>query len=246
MSLLYLVLGIVALIVVFFLLAKLIVDKVSRKYFPYISIILLLISIFLGYKIVDSVVGDINFNKEKVVKYQNAINGLKLIRDAEVAYKNVKGEYTNDYAKLIDFIENGSYPILRTYERTKTVTDRGVAREVEYKVTDTVSWAKVKNDFEGKEYKNMMYIPGTTIKYDLKTGFVEKGINKIKAPVFEAKIAKKVILEGMRNDLLERELSVVGIDEVIGEFISVGTLEDVKETGNWPPSYDKRNSSDTK
>jgi len=246
MSLLYLVLGIVALIVVFFLLAKLIVDKVSRKYFPYISIILLLISIFLGYKIVDSVVGDINFNKEKVVKYQNAINGLKLIRDAEVAYKNVKGEYTNDYAKLIDFIENGSYPILRTREITKTVTDRGVAREVEDKVIDTVSWAKVKNDFEGKEYKNMMYIPGTTIKYDLKTGFVEKGINKIKAPVFEAKIAKKVVLEGMRNDLLQRELSVVGIDEVIGEFISVGTLEDVKETGNWPPSYDKRNSSDTK
>jgi hypothetical protein len=28
------------------------------------------------------------------------------------------------------------------------------------------------------------------------------------------------------------------MDEVRGKYISVGTLEDVKDSGNWPPMYD--------
>jgi len=244
MSLVFFIIGIFALIILFYFLAKLIVNKVPRKFFPFISLFLLLISVFLGYKIYDSIAKEIEFNQEKQVRYQKAIDGLKLIRDAELAYKNVKGDYTSDFTKLIEFIENGSYPILRTQEGTKTVVDRGVARVVEIKVIDTISFEKVIKDFEGKDFKNMMYLPGTTTLYELKTGYIEKGINKYKAPVFEAKIAKKVILEGLPNNLIERELNIYGIDEVNGEFITVGTLEDVKETGNWPPSYDKRKTSD--
>jgi hypothetical protein len=245
MSLIFFIIAIVVLILAFLFLAKLLVENVPKKFFPYISLLLLLISVFLGYKIVDSVVGDIKFNKEKAVRYQKAIDGLKLIRDAEVAYKNVKGDYTSDYTKLIEFIETGSNPILQTIEKTINVVDRGVAREKEIKVIDTIGWEKVIKDFENRDYKNMMYIPGTTTKYELKTGYVEKGKDKYKAPVFEAKISKVVVLEGLRKDLLQRELSAEGIDEVNGEFITVGTLEDVKETGNWPPVYDSRKISDT-
>lgn len=245
MSLIFFIIAIVVLILAFLFLAKLLVEYVPKKFFPYISLLLLLISVFLGYKIVYSVVGDIKFNKEKAVRYQKAIDGLKLIRDAEVAYKNVKGDYTSDYAKLIDFIETGSYPILQTIEKTINVVDRGVAREREIKVIDTIGWEKVIKDFENRDYKNMMYIPGTTTKYELKTGYVEKGKDKYKAPVFEAKIAKQVVLEGLPKSLIERELNAEGIDEVNGENITVGTLEDVKETGNWPPVYDTRKISDT-
>lgn len=242
MSLLFLLL-IVVLIVVFYFLAKLIVNNVPRKFFPIISIVLLAISVYLGYKIVDSIVGDIKFNKEKVVRFQNAIDGLKLIRDAELAYKNVKGDYTNDYSKLISFIENEKFPITTVREESKTVIDRGVPRVVEYKVTDTVGYRNVIEDFKDRDFKNMMYVPGTDIKYELKTGYVEKGVNKYKAPVFEAKIAKKAVLEGLREDLIKRELAIIGVDEINGEQIIVGTLEDVKETGNWPPSYDTRKNT---
>ena len=239
----YIFLLLFVLIVVFYFIAKLIVNHVPHKLFPLISIVLLLISGFLGYLIVDSIVGDIKFNNEKVKRYQVAVDGLKLIRDAELAYKNVKGDYTNDFTKLINFIENDSFPLLRTLEKTKQVTDRGVAREIEFKILDTIGYQRVKLDFEGKDYKNMMYVPGTSMKYELKTGYVIKGVNKYKAPVFEAKIAKTAILEGLREDLLKKELQIVGVDEINGESIIVGTLEDVKETGNWPPSYDKRKSS---
>jgi hypothetical protein len=206
---------------------------------------LVLISAFLGYKIVDSVMGDIKFNQEKVVKYQNAINGLKLIRDAEVAYKQGTGDYTSDYTKLINFIETGKIPIITVSERVRQVMDRGVMRDQEYKVTDTVGHRAVIEDFKGKDFKNMMYVPLTKIKYDLKTGYVEKGTtNKYKAPVFEAKISKLAVLEGLRNDMIKNELQISGIDEINGADITVGTLEDVKETGNWPPQYDSRKDTD--
>ncbi len=244
MNFLYLI-GIVALIVVFYFIAKLIVNYVPRKFFSLISIVLVLISAFLGYKIVDSVMGDIKFNKEKVIRYQNAINGLKLIRDAEVAYKQGTGDYTPDYNKLINFIETGKIPIITVSERVRQVMDRGVMRDQEYKVTDTVGYKALIEDFKDKDFKNMMYVPGTKVKYDLKTGYVEKGTtNKYKAPVFEAKISKSAVLEGMRNDMIKNELQISGIDEINGADIIVGTLEDVKETGNWPPQYDSRKDTD--
>lgn len=246
MSILVFVLVIAVLIILFYFIAKLIVNYVPKKFFPIISVVLLAISAYLGYLIYNSIAGDIKFNKEKTERFQNAVDGLKLIRDAELAYKNVKGDYTNDYNKLIEFIENGSSPITSVREMTKNVMDRGVARVVEYKVTDTIGYRKVIEDFKDRDYKNMMYVPGTQIKYDLKTGYIEKGVNKFKAPVFEAKVDKTLLLEGLSKDLIKRELSVVGVDQINGPTIIVGTLDDVKETGNWPPNYDTRKVSDQK
>ena len=129
---------------------------------------------------------------------------------------------------------------------TKRVNDRGVMRDVEYKVVDTVGYKAIIDDFRDRDYKNMMYVPDTEIKYDLKTGYIEKGVNKYKAPVFEAKVSKEVLLEGLPKDLINRELEIVGVDEINGDYIIVGTLDDVKETGNWPPNYDLRKVTDEK
>jgi hypothetical protein len=244
MKLLLFIAFVVGLIALFYFLARLIVNHVPRKFHWMISLLLLLISVYLGYKIYDSIIGDIKFNNEKVARYQKVIDRLKIIRDAEVAHRTAKGDYTNDYNKLISFIENDSMPLTRSREMRKTVIERGVPREIEYKVTDTVGWRKVFEDFKDKDYKNMMNVPASSSKIELKTGYVEKGVNKYKAPVFEAKVSKNTILEGLPKDKIKNEVNIVGVAEINGEYITVGTLEDVKETGNWPPSYDKRTDSD--
>ena len=236
----------VVLIVAFYFLAKLIVNYVPIKFHKFISLLLILISLFLGYKIYDSVIGDIKFNTEKVIRYQKVVDGLKLIRDAEVAYKTVKGEYTSDYNKLIQFIETEKFPITSVREESRKVMERGILVDKEYKVVDTLGYRAVLEDFSGRDYKNMMTVPGSDLKYELRTGFVEKGKNKVKTPVFEARIAKKDVLAGLPNDQIEKELGIIGIDEINGEYVTVGALDDVKETGNWPPVYDSRKTSDTK
>lgn len=239
------ILLLIGLILAFLLLAKVIVEYIPKKFHWIISIVLLLLAIYLGYKIYDGIVGNIEFHKEKEKRYAKVVDNLKIIREAELAYKKVNRAYTNDFNKLVHFIENDSFPELRTREESRTITERGVDRVVEFKVIDTIGFFKVIDDFKKLDYKNMMSVPGTDATFELATGFVEKGVEGVKTPVFEAKIAKEVVLKGMDKNLIKQEIKAFGVDEVRGEFISVGNLEDVKDSGNWPPSYDIRNDSDT-
>ena len=50
----------------------------------------------------------------------------------------------------------------------------------------------------------MMNVPGTDAKFELNTGTVEK-VQGVKASVFEAKVDKAVVLEGMDKDLIRQE-----------------------------------------
>ena len=239
------ILLIVGLIVAFFFLAKLIVNFVPKKVHWIISLALLAIAALLAYKIYDGVMGNIRFHQEKQKRYAKVIDNLKIVRDAELAYKRVKGDYAKDFNTLVHFIDTDSFPEIRTYEESKTVVIRGISQEVEYKVVDTIGYHRVLESFKHKDYKNMMKVPGTDATFELATGFVLKGQAEIKTPVFEAKIPKKTVLAGMDANLIEQEANVYAVDQVRGEFVSVGTLEDVKESGNWPPSYDTKNNSDS-
>ena len=53
------------------------------------SILLLVLAIFLGFKIYNGIMEPIQFNKEKVVKYAEVVASLKIIRDAEVTFYEV-------------------------------------------------------------------------------------------------------------------------------------------------------------
>ena len=55
---------------------------------------------------------------------------------------------------------------------------------------------------------------------------------------FEARISKKIILEGLDKDLINQEEQVVSVEGVNGAFVKVGSLEEVDTSGNWPKIYD--------
>ncbi|MDP3360476.1 MAG: hypothetical protein Q8S41_14130 [Lutibacter sp.] len=226
-------------IVVTAFLAYAIVNFIPRKLHWIISILLIAIAIFLVYKINFEITKPIKFNKEKKEKYAKVINKLKIIRDAEVAYKKVNGNYTTDGEALIQFIENGKFALTQTRYVPKTISiGGGITKTIEERVVDTIGYDEVKNVFVGKDYKNMMKIPGTDQTFKIEIGEIEKIVG-LKAPVFEVKVDKALILAGMDENLVKQEKEAIGGEEVRGEFIRVGSLTDVSEDGNWPPYYDK-------
>lgn len=85
-----------------------------------------------------------------------------------------------------------------------------------------------------------MDVPGATAgeKFEMKSTIIDKG--GYKAPVFEASVKKNVVLGDQPKDLLERENAQVSVEEVNGDIIKVGSLEQVSTSGNWPPIYDKK------
>jgi len=221
-------------------LAYLITNKVSKKARPIISIVLWLLVIFFGYKIYKGIMGPIEFNKEKIARYTPVIDNLKTIRDAQVAHKAVTGNFSNNPANLIKFIDTAKFAITETKNVIKTVnkgTDYSpIMIEVEERIVDTIGYKDVKADFAGIDYSKMFNVPGTSAKFDLKTGYVEK-VQGVKSPVFLAQVAKQTVLEGLPIHLIKQEKEALA-PEVTGEFLSVGSLDDVKTNGNWPILYD--------
>ncbi|WP_435254753.1 hypothetical protein [Tenacibaculum sp. A30] len=234
-----LLLMILVAVVVAFLLAVLVVKFVPLKMRWLVSIFLLGASVFLVYKIYGGIMEPINFNKDKKVRYAKVIKNLKLIRDAEVKYKEVYGTYTNSKDSLLNFIQNGQLALTET-KNIEVEEDRGggIKVKVSKKQIDTIGYEPVLKYFEGKEYTKMFEVPGTTEQFELATGRVEK-VAGLEVPVFEAKVSKKPILKGMNPSLIKAELEAIESDQIKGEFVSVGSLNEVTTGGNWPPFYDK-------
>ena len=237
------ILIIIAAILLVVLLAYLIVNKIPKKLRPVISILLWLLIIFLGYKIYNGIMGPINFNKTKVKRYAKVIDHLKIIRDAEVAHKEVTGKFTDKPADLVKFIDTARFAITVVNNIVVTEQRGTISVEVEKRVVDTTGYSDVRAKFAGRDYKNMFKVPGTDTQFDIKTGFIEK-VQGIKAPVFEAKVDKAIVLKGLNNDYIRQEKEALGGPEVKGEYISVGSLDDVKTSGNWPPIYDTAEEKD--
>ena len=233
------VLIIVAGIIVTGFLAYGVVNYIPRKFHWVVSIVLIALAVLLVYNINFEIRKPIKFNKEKVAKYSQVISQLKMIRDAEVAHRRVTGKYTNNGEDLVKFIDTAKFALTQTRNVPQTIKlSGGITKEIEVRVVDTIGYEDVKAKFAGLDYKNMMHIPGTDQQFKIELGEIEK-IAGLKAPVFEVKVDKALVLKGMDLNLIKQEKEAIGGEEIRGEYIRVGSLGEVSEDGNWPPSYDK-------
>lgn len=234
---------ILAAVVVAILLAIIIVKYLPLKLKWIASILLLGLTVFLVYKIYYGIMQPIIFNKNKVVKYSKVIKNLKIIRDAEVKHFEVTGKYTDNKSGLIQFIDTAQLALTET----KTIVEKenrggGIVIDVERRITDTIGYEPVAKYFKDKDYKNMFKVPGVAGKeFDIEVGTVEK-VQGLVVPTFFVKTEKAGILKGMDESLIKQELEAIATDQIKGEFVSVGSLEEVSTGGNWPPSYDKKES----
>ena len=227
------------------LLAFVIVKYLSLKFRSLVAVVLLAVSGYLSYLIFKSIMAPIKFNDQKKVRYAKVIEKLKMIRDAEDAHKAVRGDFQKDPADLINFVETGQFAITTTRNEVVKVNKgtkwQPIMVEIEKRVTDTIGYESVKDRlFAGRNYQNMFALEGTDIKFNVEVSKIEK-MPGFYAPVFEVKVDKGIILEGLDKNLIRQEKEAIGGDEVRGAFISVGSLEEVSSNGNWPPFYDQKN-----
>lgn len=209
-----------------------------------IQIVLWVGCIALGYLIYNSITGPIKFNEVKQERFSQVVSKLKDIRNSQEAYKTVNGKYANDFNSLITFIDTGSYVITQQRDSSFMEFDKAYGIDLlrEIKIVDTLGFVSVKDSLFKKDtrYKNLMNVPTAPNgeKFEMKADFVEK--SGYRAPVFEAKVDKEVLLYDQPKDLLAREKAALSVEEVNGPTIKVGSLTEVSTSGNWPPIYDKK------
>lgn len=211
-----------------------------------IQIVLWVVIIFLGFKLYHSITGPVEFNKVKEERYAKVIQNLKDIQRSELAYKEITGRFTGSFDSLIAFIDTAKFAI--TQRRDTSYAD--VAKNkafgitegyyIEESIIDTLGFTPVRDSLfkNSNRYKTMMNIPidGVDSKIELRAGKLDR--KDASYAVFEARVAKNVLLHDQDKNLVMQENQVQSVDGVNGPYLKVGSMEDVNTSGNWPQIYD--------
>ena len=210
-----------------------------------IQIVLWLASIFFAYKIYESINGPIKFNQTKNERYAQVIDRLKDIRKAQIAHKDVKGVFANNFDSLVKFVDEGIFTLIEKRDSSYLEYDRTYRIDMlrEVIVIDTLGTVPVKDSLFSNtdRYKNMAYIPIQGVQdsmFKINAEVINK--NGYNVPVFEVKVSKNIILFDQDKDLVKQENETVSVDGVNGSEIILGSLSNVSTNGNWPTIFDAK------
>ena len=208
-----------------------------------LELFLWILSVFFASQIYSSINGPIKFNKVKNERYAIVINRLKDIRIAQIAHKDVKGYYANNFDDLVSFIDNGLFTLTEEKDSSYLAYDRiyriDMLREV--RVVRELGKVSVKDSLfkDNESYKQMAFIPikgKEDEKFSISADIIDK--NGYEAHVFEVKVKKDVILYDQNKDLLKQENKTISVDGVNGSEIVLGSMTQVSTSGNWPTIFD--------
>ncbi|PJB13766.1 MAG: hypothetical protein CO118_12070 [Flavobacteriales bacterium CG_4_9_14_3_um_filter_32_8] len=189
---------------------------------------LTILSIFIAYLIWDSVDSKIVLTESVATRNKVVQQKLEQIRDAQVEYKKVRGEYAGTFEQLVDFLENDS---IVQVKMEGEVPDSLLGKEAEALrlgiiIRDTIK-IPVREELFKENFQSFVdsisYIPFSRgEKFTIAAGELEKG--KMKVKVFEVKAPITAVYKGLKTDN-------EGIDMTL--FIAIGSMEEPTTNGNW-------------
>ncbi|WP_333809803.1 hypothetical protein [Flavobacterium sp.] len=248
---LLLLLYVVITCVVAVVLVKLIDKFLPAKARVAVSAALWIICFALAYLIYASVMKPIEFKQEKEARYEIAVKKMLDIKKLQTGYKSVHGKYADTFEELVKFVETGEFEIIS--RRDTAVIDHaknaafgikvgadGVGGFFKDEVIITkLGTVKVKDSLfkNSDRYKrlNVVKVGNFEVPVLMKTAVVPR--NDMNISVFQATIDKNALLKDLDQELVKQENKVESIDEINGDKIILGSLEEVTLTGNWPKKY---------
>ena len=193
-----------------------------------INIVLVLLAIFLAYKVYDSISQPVKFENEKTARELKVVQNLKDIRSTQVLFKQSYNRYTANFDSLIEYIRSGELPVVNIIPDPNDTTFTKT-------INDTVGFVKVADSlFRGRHNFNveaLRYIPFTNNQeFEIQAGYIMRG--GMHVPVFEVKAHYNTYLNGLdeqriRNAAAQRE----NLDKYPG--MKVGSMTEPSTDGNW-------------
>lgn len=204
-----------------------------------VQIILLFVIIGLGWLVYQSVQEPIIFQEKYDQRKAAVVERLKLIREAQVAFKATNERYTGSFDTLVTFVKTGVYKITKNEgSLTDSMLNAGMTEKEALKrgiiKRDTI-YVSVKDSLcKTIDPDSIPYVPFTNgAKFEMGAGTITATSSKLVIPVFEAKVPNKVFLQG-----LEEQYRINLDDEAKQLFrypgLKVGALDEANNNaGNW-------------
>lgn len=186
------------------------------------------LAIFIGYLIWDSIESKIVLTE--TVETRNKVVQAKLeqIRDAQVEYKKVRGEYANSFEKLTDFLQNDSIVQVKMEGEVpdSLLGQEALALEMGIISRDTTK-IPVRDILFQDNFNaivdSMPYIPFASGKtFSINAGEIEKG--KVNVKVFAVTAYLTDVYAGLKTDN-------EGYD--MADSLTIGSMEEPTTNGNW-------------
>ena len=221
-----------------------------------LSWLLFFVCVGLVYLIYSSIMQPVNFNKQKKVREDVAIQRLKDIRTLQVAYKGVKGTYTASIDTLKDFYENGKIPVVmqigsqddslavdhtdKVKKANRKITpqdlyqmylagDKNLVFSVENDIAVKDTLFNNRPDFNIDSLKTIPFSDGEPVIMDA----IVRTVSGVQVPLFEAKMPYKLLLNGMDKQLIIN-LNADQRDMNRYEGLQVGSIDvPNNNAGNW-------------
>lgn len=214
--------------VALYFLSKYVLVGLSPMLLNIVKIVFVALIAVAAYMNYDSIQSKIELEKEIKKRNQVVQERLENIRDAQIEYKKIKGEYAGNFNNLLDFLKNDS--IVLVYSEGEVpdslIGQEARALELGIIIRDTtkvpVREELFKENFD-KVVKDMNIVPFSDgVEFEIASGEIEKG--KVMVKVFEVKTPYKNVYNGL-------DLKNEGVD--LDAYIAVGSMEEPTTNGNW-------------
>ncbi|MEQ9467117.1 MAG: hypothetical protein RLN88_06860 [Ekhidna sp.] len=137
-----------------------------------VSLVMLVVWVSLAVFLVYSIKSSIDESKRIERAEARIIEQLKMIREAEIAYMSVNGQYTSDWDKLLAFIDSGNFYLT---EKTETIIPQPYGKDSIYVEIDTLGTVAVMDSLFGNNkwprfnLETLPYVPGVqpAVKFDV-------------------------------------------------------------------------------
>jgi hypothetical protein len=175
-----------------------------------LKIVLAVLAVLLTYMVYNSVQSEIEY-QEDVARIEGVkIEKLTLIRDAQMAYRDKYGKFTNKEVELLTFIKQDSFIVKRQFGDKDDSTT--VFKEITFKVSVRDSL------FRDVMIDSLLYVPpADTVKFKMYSSTIEQ--NNVTVPVFKVEDPYP----------FSRERS----NKKNPNPLAVGSLSEADYSGNW-------------
>ena len=201
-----------------------------------INAVLVVLVIFLGYKVYDSIMEPVRYKKATDDREKVIIEKLNQIKTLEVEYKKINGSYTNSFDTLVKFYETGQMPLVFKSGTVPDTLTEAQALEMGIITRDTTLIAikdTLLKDVEGFDIHKIDIVPFThgKVKFEIESSTVKRA--NFDVSVFEVRCYKRDYLAGIKEqDLLKNDILIMEED---GKFpgLKLGSLTEPSTDGNW-------------
>lgn len=194
-----------------------------------INIVLVLLAIFLGYLVYNSISQPLVFENTKRERETKVVQNLKDIRSSQDLFKDYYNRYTANFDSLIDFIKVGELPLINIVKDPNDTTDTKT-------INDTVGFVKVMDslfkDRTNFNVETLRYIPFSEPQqeFEIQAGYIMRG--GMNVPVFEVKAHYNTYLNGLDKQRIRNESALrEDLDKYPG--VKVGSMSEPSTDGNW-------------